>query len=94
MTAATRDNAARQRYELDTAGGLGFIDYHRSGAVVTMVHAEVPPAMRGRGVGSELVRGALELVRARGEKVIPRCSFVVAYFKRHPEMQDLLARGL
>lgn len=70
---------------------MAFIDYRRDGGIVTMMHAEVPPALQGHGVGSALVRGALDRVRADGEKVIPRCSFVAAYIKRHAEYQSLLA---
>lgn len=92
MTETVTDNRALERYELDTAGGLAFIDYRRTGAVVTLVHAEVPAALQGHGLGSRLVRGALDLVRAAGEKVVPRCPFVVDYVNRHCEVQDLLAR--
>ncbi len=87
-----RDHRAEQRYELDTARGLAFIDYHRSGSVVTMLHTEVPVPLRGRGIGSELVRGALQLVREQGERVVPRCPFVAAYIRRHPDVEDLLAK--
>jgi len=92
MAQTVRDNRALTRYELDTAGGLAFIDYTRTGAVVTMVHAEVPPALQGHGIGSRLVRGALDLVRAAHEQVVPRCPFVVDYVNQHPEVQDLLAK--
>jgi uncharacterized protein len=33
----------------------------------------------------------LEAVRARGLKIVPRCSFVRAYLEKHPEFSDLLA---
>jgi uncharacterized protein len=92
VTETVRDNRALERYELDTAAGPAFIDYHRNGNTVTMLHAEVPPSLRGRDIGSALVRGALELVREQGESVIPRCPFVVAYVNRHPDVQDLVAR--
>jgi len=92
MTEAVRDNRARQRYELDVDGSVAFIDYHRGGGVVTMQHAEVPPALQGRGIGSRLVRGALDLVRAERESVIPRCPFVADFMHKHPEVQDLLAK--
>lgn len=85
------DNSARQRFELDVAGGKAFIDYRRDGSVLTLAYAEVPAHFRGGGVGAALVEGALALVRQRGEKVIPGCSFVAAYIARHPEVQDLLA---
>lgn len=88
---SVRDNAERRRYELELDGGLALIDYRRSGGIVTMTHAEVPRALRSAGVGSELVRGALALVRQRGEKVVPLCPFVERYMRRHPEVHDLLA---
>lgn len=88
---AVRDNPARRRYELGVGDEVAFIDYRRDGGNVVMTHAEVPPALRGGGVGSALVRGALELVRARGDRVVPLCSFVAQYFERHPESGDLLA---
>jgi len=56
-----------------------------------MTHAEVPSALRGAGVGSALVAGALQLVRARGDKVVPLCPFVARYMQQHPQTGDLLA---
>lgn len=91
MTGLVRDHSERQRYELEVDGGLAFIDYRREDHVVVMTHAEVPRALRGGGVGSALVRGALALVRERGDRVVPLCSFVEAYMRRHPEAHDLLA---
>lgn len=85
------DNAARHRFELAVEGATAFIDYRRKDGVVTMTHAEVPEELSGKGVGSRLAKGALDLVRARGEKIVPHCSFVAWYVRNHPEYQDLLA---
>jgi predicted GNAT family acetyltransferase len=93
MTDPVRDDPARQRFELEAGGDLAFIDYLRDGRIVIMTHAEVPLALRGGGVGSALVKGALALVRERDEKVVPLCSFVAQYMRRHPETRDLLAAG-
>jgi predicted GNAT family acetyltransferase len=87
-----RDNAEQHRFELPLGAATAFIDYHRAGNVVTMVHAEVPAALSGKGLGSQLARGALDLVRARGEKVVPQCSFIAAFIQRNPTYKDLLAR--
>ncbi len=92
MTHTVRDNPTRRRYELDVNGALAFIDYRRDGGVIAMTHAEVPIELRGGGIGSELVRGALLLVRERGERVIPLCPFVAAYMRRYREFDDLLAQ--
>ena len=37
----------------------------------------------------ELVKGALELIRADGHKVIAGCGFVVDYLSKNPEFADL-----
>jgi uncharacterized protein len=66
MTMTVRDDSARQRYELAVGDALAFIDYQRHGGKVIMTHAEVPPALRGGGIGSRLVKGALALVREGG----------------------------
>ena len=91
MTSAVRDNHSKNRYELEVEGSLAFIDYRRQGGVVTLAHAEVPPALRGGGIGSALVRGTLELARARGDRIVAQCPFVAAYLRRHPEFDDLRA---
>jgi uncharacterized protein len=85
------DNGAAQRYELGVAGKTAFITYQRTPGVVTFLHAEVPPELSGQGIGSELARGALELARAQGYKVVARCPFVASYIKNHAEFHDLVA---
>lgn len=87
------DNTARLRFEMNAQGQTCFIDYRRNGSVVSMTHAEVPPELEGRGLGSALTKGALDLVRARNETVVPVCPFIAVYIQRHPEYQPLLARS-
>ena len=85
------DNQAQSRYELAIDGAVAFIEYRRSPGVITFVHAEVPPKLGGRGIGSSLARAVLEAARANGDKVIAQCSFVAAFISKNPEFQDLLA---
>jgi predicted GNAT family acetyltransferase len=69
-----------------------YIDYSLgSDGVVNLLHAEVPVAARGHGVGAELVRETLELARREGFRVVPICPFVVAWLRRHPDFGDVLA---
>ena len=84
------DNAARSRYELPVGDAIAFIEHVDEGDAVAFVHTEVPEAMEGKGVGSRLVKGALDDVRRRGLKVVPRCPFVREYIARHPEYQDIV----
>jgi predicted GNAT family acetyltransferase len=91
MTSAVRDNTALSRFELDANGVTAFANYQLRDGVITISHTETPAAARGQGLASKLVAGALEIARARGLKVIPRCAFVRAYVQKHPEVRDLLA---
>ena len=91
MSQDVTDNVARSRYEYPAEGRIAFIDYRRSPGVVALTHAEVPPELEGRGIGSRMVRAVLDAIRANGEKVIPQCSFVASFIRRHPEYQDLVA---
>jgi hypothetical protein len=85
-----RNNKAKSRFELDVEGGIAFANYRLAREAVIITHTETPPALRGHGVASELVRGALELIRADGSKVIAGCGFVVDYLNKHPEFADLV----
>ncbi|MFZ0424516.1 MAG: GNAT family N-acetyltransferase [Xanthobacteraceae bacterium] len=91
MPSPIRDNTARSRFELDAGGVMAFMNYRLAGGVMSLDHTETPVAARGRGIASELVKGVLEIARARGLKVVPRCPFVSAYLAKHPEFGDLVA---
>ena len=88
-TGSVRDNKARQRFELDVGGTMAFANYRLNSDAVIITHTETPPALRGRGIASELVKGALDLIRADGHKVVAGCGFVVDYLQKHPEFSDL-----
>ena len=106
MSDRVTDNSEARRFEMalgarDAPAGaepgaaepgraLAFVAYRRTGDVLTLDHAEVPPAFEGQGVGSRLVKATLDDIRARGLKIIPRCGFVRAYMHSHPEFNDLL----
>ena len=84
------NNKAQHRFELTVEGHLAAAYYKLEGNVITFIHTEVPPELGGKGVGSKLVQGALDQVRAEGMKVIPSCPFVKAWIGKHPEYKDLL----
>lgn len=90
MSEAIRNNAGRNRFELDLAQGMAFASYRTSPGTITIVHTEVPAAARGSGAGSDFVRRVLEEVRRRGLKVEPQCSFVRAFMAKNPEFADLM----
>lgn len=88
--AGVRDNKALHRFELDVEGQTAFANYRETPQALIITHTETPRSLRGRGIASELVKGALEMIRADGHKVIAGCGFVVDYLDKHPEYADLI----
>jgi predicted GNAT family acetyltransferase len=88
--AEVRDNKARSRFELDVDGGVAFANYRDTPAAIVITHTETPIALRGRGIASQLIEGALAQIRADGRKVIAGCAFVVDYLRKHPEYGDMV----
>ncbi|GAA1978452.1 hypothetical protein GCM10009718_13840 [Isoptericola halotolerans] len=76
---------------LDDGTEAGGAYYRRRDGVVTFTHTEISPDLEGQGIGSALAAGALDQVRAAGERIVTLCPFVKAYVERHPEYQDLRA---
>lgn len=91
MAGSVRDNTEKSRFELDVGNEIAFATYRLTPSAVIITHTETPRALRGRGIASELVKGALDLIRRDGRKVIAGCGFVVDYLEKHPEAADLVA---
>lgn len=85
-----RHNADEHRFEADVDGHLSVADYRLRGTEMIMTHTFVPPELRGRGIAEKLVRVALEHARSERLRVVPACSYVDAFIKRHPEYHPLV----
>ena len=90
-TTKVRDNRAEQEFELTVDGHRAVAAYQLEGQRIVFTHTVVPPAIEGRGVGSKLIRAALDSARDQRLKVVPQCPFVAAFIARHDEYRDLLA---
>ena len=87
-----RNDAARNRYELVQGGEvLGYAEYEAQGDTLDFTHTQVSEEHQGEGLGEQLVRGALDDVRAQGRKVVASCPFVDSFIRKHAEYGDLLA---
>ena len=86
-----RHNTDAQRFEARVEGWLCRCDYRLADGVLHLTHTEVAPAVEGRGIAAQLVKAALDYAEEEGLKVRPRCSYVAAYLRRHPERSALVA---
>ena len=82
---SVRHNEAAHRFELEAPHGLAIAVYRPQGNARVFTHPEVPPQDEGQGIAARLVRAALDDTKARGLRIVPACSYVVAFVRRHPE---------
>jgi len=94
METTVRDAPDADRYEIrDGEKLLGIAAYQLRGDDIRFTHTEVAPDAGESGLGSRLVRAALDDVRSRGLHVVPLCPFVRGWIERHPDYADLVADG-
>ncbi len=91
MRVSTKDNPERDRYEVYADDTLaGFVDYRVRDDRMSLTHTETDPELQGRGLAAALVRATLDAARDSGLSVLPHCSYVSAFIKRHPEYLPLV----
>jgi predicted GNAT family acetyltransferase len=91
MDAKVSDNPDRSRFEVIVDGEVGgFADYRVKDGLTIITHSQVDPKHQGHGVGGQLVRQTLDILRERGARVVPACPFFADYVLKHPEYDDIL----
>ncbi|MGP3961252.1 GNAT family N-acetyltransferase [Nonomuraea sp. 3N208] len=81
---------AKHRYEILVDGKrAGLIAYRDRGEQRVFFHTEVDDAFTGQGMAAQLVQQALTDVRALGKRIVPVCSYVAKFLKKHGEFADI-----
>lgn len=85
-------NATASRFEVETSAAQpsALLAFRQSGGSIDLLHTEVSPEERRKGLGAALVKAALDYARQNRLHVVPSCPFVRAYIDRHPEYRDLV----
>ena len=92
MATEVRHHPEESRYEILQDGRVvGIAEYVDRGDVLVFHHTEIDAALRSNGLGADLVRGALDDVRARGLTIVATCWYVAEFVDEHPEFRDLVA---
>jgi predicted GNAT family acetyltransferase len=83
------DAPDQQRYEARVDGEpAGVVEYRDRRDQRILLHTTV--TLEGRGVGGALARSSLDDIRARGMRAVPKCPFIAAWIRRHPDYVDLV----
>lgn len=95
MDINTRHEPEKQRFSATVDGHECVLDYRAAEAeVLDLHHTGVPPELGGRGIGTQLVRDALDWAGKNGTRVIPSCPFVADVIRRYPQYGKLVVRRI
>lgn len=91
-----RDVVAERRYEQGFTTpqgeeGVVFADYADQGGARLILHVEAEDRLRGTGAAGRFMQSLADHARAEKTTLAPRCSYAVAWFRRHPDYNDVLA---
>jgi len=87
------NKVTRSRFELEDHGEIAYLEFDRdSQGWMTILHTEVPPAMRGQGVASELAQTAFEYAKQNNLRVDVICPLAADFAAKHPEYQSLIGK--
>jgi predicted GNAT family acetyltransferase len=86
------DNREAGRFEVVLGEERAELRYRLDGTDLLLTHTEVPDAFEGKGVGSRLVRAALDRAGHDGLTLVPFCPFARAWLGKHPD--DVAAAGV
>lgn len=85
-------NRTLGRFEIEAQGSTALLEYYVRDGVMVVNHTFVPTGLRGQGLAGILTQVAIETARRERKKIDPQCSYVAAYFKKHPEYTDVLVK--
>lgn len=78
---------------LDDGAEVGELTYVEQPGQVVIEHTIVDPSHQGEGIAAKLAETALtELGRASEARIVPECSYVAQYVRKHPEYAPLTER--
>jgi uncharacterized protein len=79
------------RFEIEEGGQIAYLEFELDGTGwLTLWHTEVPEALRGRGLATELVKSAFDYAKANELRVDVICPIALRYLREHPELRQSL----
>lgn len=92
MDVVITHNKENHSFITEVEGKISHLKYTvlPDGKTLNYISTYVPSELRGRHIAEQIVKTALEYAKNNNFKVIPTCSYVDMYVKRHPEYKDLI----
>ncbi len=50
----------------------------------------VDPGLRGKGIAELLMKTVIDIARGKGLRIKPSCSYAVSFFRKNPDLKELL----
>ena len=88
-----KHDSQTQEFFIETPEGKAFLHYEQEGAALNFHHTFVPPELRGKGLGEQIVKAGFDYVERNKLKVIPSCPYVARLVMKNPDWKKLVARG-
>lgn len=89
------DNEENHQYEFRIGNKVPFIEYIKTkNGEIYLTHTQVPAALEGKGVGSQLVEKALKDIERQELRLVPLCPFVAGYIQKHPDWRRIVMKGI
>ena len=86
MSVSIVKNEKLNRFEIYSDGELaGFAEFKVVNQMISYTYTEIDPRFGGQGLGSQLIKEALDEALEQNLEVAPYCSFVSAYIKKNSE---------
>jgi hypothetical protein len=80
------NRVTRSRFEIEEDGEVAYLEFETdSQGWMTIWHTEVPSAMRGQGLATELARTAFEYAKQDELRVDVICPLAADFLSKHPE---------
>ena len=90
MILDVKNNEARKRFETTRDGKTAFVDYVIHGETYELTHTEVPEELQDKGIGTQLVKRTLDMIKEKRQPVKATCPFVAGIIEENPEYQSLV----
>ncbi len=86
-----KHNTKDEQFEIHIGDQVALLQYKKMGNALVFYHTEVPPEFEGQGIAMRLGFTAMEYVKSKSLKAVPRCEFMEAYLQRHKEYDNWVA---